>query len=596
MRVKKPKIESKKNNNYMRPTNDTIHSDTDLFSEDKELTKAPDSQSDKSLTLLKAMQHMLNASDGSHLNPDLYIGVSNSSDELEYLTGRLGLGNDEAVLLSIIFEKGTDRAVSLKDIGAHLHCGNIEMLQHKPLIGTLIDRGLVSETRKGGYFVPQAVVQALSSNEPYAEVAQKFSSDEALEIELFNKFGQLSSNKISRVAMYRYMYELLDLNKDLRFAKTMERYKKTLNEAEFVFLMELSLQWLIKGKQDAKFSDLSFLLRDNDTANRLESSLLTGSSKLITDGIINNSDNPMNIVDDDSFELTPDTRGRLRPERKKSGDKEIEIAGLLPVKRITKRELFYNDDTAQQVAEITDILTEKKMREVLRRLRDNNMRPGITCLFHGGPGTGKTETVMQLAKATGRDVYQVDFSQIRGKYVGESEKNIKAEFDNYRSLMKQRRRAPIFLFNEADAIICKRMNNAERAIDKEENALQNIILQEMECFEGILIATTNLADNMDKAFERRFLYKVRFNTPDADTLARIWHSMMPSLNDDNALTLANMFPTFAGGQIENITRKATIQNVLHGGETKWDTLVDYCQQEMLSAKPANTIGFRQSTL
>lgn len=90
-------------------------------------------------------------------------------------------------------------------------------------------------------------------------------------------------------------------------------------------------------------------------------------------------------------------------------------------------------------------------------------------------------------------------------WVGESEKNIKGIFDDYKQKVKQSVKAPILLFNEADAIIVKRQVGAERAVEKMENSIQNIILQEIEQLDGILIATTNLAENMDKAFERRFL-------------------------------------------------------------------------------------------
>lgn len=90
-------------------------------------------------------------------------------------------------------------------------------------------------------------------------------------------------------------------------------------------------------------------------------------------------------------------------------------------------------------------------------------------------------------------------------WVGESEKNIKGIFDDYKQKVKQSVKAPILLFNEADAIIGKRQVGAERAVEKMENSIQNIILQEIEQLDGILIATTNLAENMDKAFERHFL-------------------------------------------------------------------------------------------
>ena len=136
------------------------------------------------------------------------------------------------------------------------------------------------------------------------------------------------------------------------------------------------------------------------------------------------------------------------------------------------------------------------------------MRKGFACLFYGAPGTGKTETVLQLARKTGRALMQVNISTIKDKYVGESEKNIKNLFDRYRQLVESEPIAPILFFNEADAIFNKRSENTERADDKMENARQNIFLQGMETLEGILIATTNLTSNLDSAFERRFIYKV----------------------------------------------------------------------------------------
>ena len=110
-----------------------------------------------------------------------------------------------------------------------------------------------------------------------------------------------------------------------------------------------------------------------------------------------------------------------------------------------------------------------------------------------------------MALWTGRDLIQVNVSEVKSMWVGESEKNIKGIFDDYKQKVKQSVKAPILLFNEADAIIGKRQVGAERAVEKMENSIQNIILQEIEQLDGILIATTNLAENMDKAFERRFL-------------------------------------------------------------------------------------------
>jgi SpoVK/Ycf46/Vps4 family AAA+-type ATPase len=219
------------------------------------------------------------------------------------------------------------------------------------------------------------------------------------------------------------------------------------------------------------------------------------------------------------------------------------------------------------------------------------MRKGFACLFYGSPGTGKTETALQLAKATGRDIMQVNITDIKSKWVGESEQNVKKLFERYRRLCQKCAVQPILLFNEADAIIGARMENTTRSVDKMENALQNIILEEMEQLDGILIATTNLTSNMDKAFERRFLYKVEFNAPTIEAKCAIWRSMIPSLGDEEAKALAREYE-FSGGQIENIARKYTVMQILSEGDITLNDIRSLCSEELLEKRGRpRPIGF-----
>ena len=101
-------------------------------------------------------------------------------------------------------------------------------------------------------------------------------------------------------------------------------------------------------------------------------------------------------------------------------------------------------------------MDEEHFQRIKNRLKETNFRSGFACLFYGAPGTGKTETVLQIAKKTGRDLIQVNVSEVKSMWVGESEKNIKGIFDDYKKKVKQLAKAPILLFNEADAIIGKR--------------------------------------------------------------------------------------------------------------------------------------------
>ena len=134
------------------------------------------------------------------------------------------------------------------------------------------------------------------------------------------------------------------------------------------------------------------------------------------------------------------------------------------------------------------------------------------------------------------------------------------------------------------------MEGAVKAVDRMENSVQNILLQEMENFEGILIATTNLLGNLDPAFERRFLFKIRFNKPDLEPRSRIWKSQFPQLSDTDALSIAGEFD-FSGGQIENVVRKYTMDSILTGIEGGLEELRQYCREESVEKNNRRKIGF-----
>ena len=179
------------------------------------------------------------------------------------------------------------------------------------------------------------------------------------------------------------------------------------------------------------------------------------------------------------YKLTEDAKRTLLAELK-INTMEEKIADMVEVSQLTEKKLFFSESIGRQVNDLGSFLQPKNFKKVQERVKDKGFRNGFACLFYGSPGTGKTETVYQLARQTGRNIMVVDVPQIKSKWVGESEKNVKALFDRYREMTKTARQTPILLFNEADAIIGIRKNGAQNAVDKMENSLQNIILQEME--------------------------------------------------------------------------------------------------------------------
>ncbi len=123
-----------------------------------------------------------------------------------------------------------------------------------------------------------------------------------------------------------------------------------------------------------------------------------------------------------------------------------------------------------------------------------------------------------------------------------------------------------------------------------ENGLQNIFLEELERFSGILIATTNLTTNLDPAFERRFLFKVCFDKPSEEVRANIWKSNIPELSEDEARKLAAAYD-FSGGQIENIVRKKDIEAILNNFEPDFATICRFCDEEKITDR-RRSIGFK----
>ncbi len=262
---------------------------------------------------------------------------------------------------------------------------------------------------------------------------------------------------------------------------------------------------------------------------------------------------------------------------------------IVECEKIAGKALFFGPTIERQLGEIRDSLQERNLVAMCDRLKAKHLPTGITALFYGLPGTGKTESVMQIARVTGRSIMHVDISETKSCWFGESEKIIKAVFKKYRKLCQRSKVKPILLFNEADAVFSKRKDANSSNVAQTENAIQNIILEEMENLDGILIATTNMADNLDGAFERRFLFKVRFDKPITESKKNIWRDKLPDITDAEATELATNFD-FSGGEIDNIVRKATMHEVISGTSLTIENLKTLCNEEKIASKNAK-VGF-----
>ncbi|MFZ4413589.1 MAG: ATP-binding protein [Bacteroidales bacterium] len=243
---------------------------------------------------------------------------------------------------------------------------------------------------------------------------------------------------------------------------------------------------------------------------------------------------------------------------------KIKFCTLVEPERITPQQLFFNDNLNEQLNNLEKRLSHENFNNLTKSLIKKGLKPGLTILFYGIPGTGKTEYARQLARKTNRPLLMVDVSAIRSMWVGESEKNIKKVFVEYCLSIKHFHTTPILFFNESDAIIGKRKETTN-STDQMMNTIQNILLQELEDFTGIFIATTNLEKNFDEAFDRRILYKLNFDLPDNQTTYKILQNEFSEVNEDLLLKISNNY-NLSGGQIYNIKKKFLINSILEISE------------------------------
>ncbi|AWH75517.1 hypothetical protein DCS32_15505 [Dokdonia sp. Dokd-P16] len=504
----------------------------------------------------------------------------------------------QSIILVIVFElNSTGRNPDQADLAKHLKCNPMEFYIYKDEIIALHKRGFLKAKRNAfsrldeigsNFTISKALRSSLLENKPF-----KKEPDQA-----FNALSFIDNIKLHINASDDDEISSSHLRVELSIKMTRNidepiiQYFKKLKVSDTNLLVYIYIiAQNIEGDTSCAISQSSKGLFD-DRAQRIryEATIEDGSNELLRYDYIELNDS--NFLSSTTVSLTQKAREELAPYGipVRLRFKETTFDLIAPT-AIHKKKMFYNAFAKAQLENITASLKPLKYLQITQALKSEGFQTGVCTLFYGAPGTGKTEGVYQIAKATGRTMWKVDLSTLKSKWYGESQKLVKGLFKDYVKLCKQEKRTPILLLNEADAILGKRNAKAQESTDKADNAIQNIFLDCLEDFEGILFATTNLEGSLDSAFERRFLFKVNFERPDVKARAGIWKAKLKELPKNTVNLLAANYD-LSGGEIDNVVRKFKMARVLKPSIDILSTLVELCEGERLSKdNEIKRIGF-----
>ncbi len=488
--------------------------------------------------------------------------------------------------------------VALNNLIDYFKCNPIKTLNFSDEFETLVSLNILQiyEYSRGKinlaiannhYIINKQISEAILKNQPLPKFEKKEKNIYTILEELYNLGKDRDYEKIQNFEFINKVHRIIKSNTKYKLIKEVEGLISNLTD-QYLFLY---LIWKTISGDKTSYIHRALEGIFKETTRRIEKmqEIIQGTNPLVSEKYIEIVE--ARFFDDMKMKLTKKSLNLLEEcDIKLFSNKEKRDNVLLP-KDIPFRKLIFSKTEMQQIFTIKDLLQKDKFIETQKRLTDKNLPKGIAILLHGVSGTGKTEVAKQIAKETNRELMKVEISKSKSSWFGESEKLIKQIFTDYKDFTEECEQTPILLFNEADAIISKRKDVGSSSVAKTENAIQNIILEELENFEGILIATTNLTENLDSAFERRFLFKVPFKKPNIEIRMQIWQSKIPSLSLENARLLAKNYE-FSGGQIDNIFRKKEIHEIIYGKEVSFENLCDFCSQESMSNQKSNVIGFR----
>jgi len=411
---------------------------------------------------------------------------------------------------------------------------------------------------------------------PYVDHLE-YLQDQFFRIELYQKMATIRQNVhehslgIDRV---QNKLKLLEKRIEDRVKLTSEKpildrffKQKKMNEKEQVIFITLLREEY--SATDGSLREMNTLIEliSLDEYDKIKNrSILEDGSNLLNSDIIDYEEtlNPFGGISRAFFIVDDVLRYIIHPQKNKKV-KRLKLTAL-----IEEQDIF---ELIEPITSLDDVVLNEKIKTTLENLmkqvdkdvvnrliewgiKDKKSGIDARIIFYGHAGTGKTMTAYSLAKSLKRQVLAFDCSKILSMYVGESEKNVRKIFDTFYELCEKTKSEPILLLNEADQFLSARSSGVTSGADQMHNQMQNIFLEQIENFKGMLIATTNLLENIDKAFSRRFNYKIEFKKPNEIQRVELWKKMLPKdapyNKDIDTKKLAKY--SLTGGQINLIIK------------------------------------------
>lgn len=497
----------------------------------------------------------------------------------------------------IIIEQLTGEIPSLKKIAKLMGLGpshyilvnqELKLIRKKGWLKSIFRRYQPSVDE---YSVPKRIIEAiLENNLQKFEIESSATVNEAL-IQ-FNEYAQQILEELEKSELAEVLVDFAQQFKHFEPIKSILENKVLMDEEKVILLYACSEY--IHGQKEINFEvhiEYFFEVK-SATSYRLRKRISSPHADIVSQGFL--AYEFAGIADSQNMLLGEKLTDHLEMENIQELKKEFKtrLCQLIKPEQIAAHTLFFTTEMQNQAQKIKRLLEEDNFQELQNRMKEKKMQEGVTMLFYGSPGTGKTELAKQIALETGRMVLMVEVASIKSMWVGESEKNTRKIFSEYYAATKYFQRTPILLFNEADALISKR-GEASHSVDQMMNAIQNILLQEIEDFTGILIATSNLEKNFDPAFDRRFLFKIKFEKPEVNIRYQILKNKLFFLEEAELYHLAENY-ALSGGQIQNIEKQIVLHELLNK-EDKMElkTIENFILQEINFKNPTRkSLGYK----